>query len=379
MQKMGLVRKSALAIGAFLTCALVAQSAVAQTRSIFPEEMPSTWRERFFMRLGYTSAFIKTKSGETYDVTGPVLSRDQLAAAFQRGIAISTPGNPLYDANSPNNDQNDGESFRLFGERLLGTNPVSDPGLLAAAGLTGLGTPKGVRAKAGNAGTPTLSLNYWLTDEYMWAVEAFVLGVPLDVKAYGDAINAEGKPMAINGKELISTKMLPAFVVLSRYFRDPKATFRPYIGLGAMYAIFFDSKASSILNTYVGGNTSVSVKNSFGVGPFAGLVANATDSWHVNLSLGQIQLKTTATLTTADTMIKTGDLVLADYQSTLAAGIRAADLPRNWAGEASGLTTALTSIAASLKGTPGNLGTFVRKTDEKFTNTIVTLSVGKSF
>jgi outer membrane protein len=377
-----LVRKSALAIGAFLTCALVAQSAVAQTRSIFPEDMSPSIRSRLFLRLGYTSAFIKTKSGETRDVTGPVLSRAELAAAFQRGIAISTPGNALFDANSPNNDQNEGGTYDFFGKQLLGNPGVGTAGILANLGLDGLGTPAGVRAKAANAGTPTLSLNYWLTDDYKWAVEAFVLGVPLDVKAYGDAINAEGKPMAINGKELISTKMLPAFFVVSRYFGEPSATFRPYVGVGAMYAIFFDSKASDTLNTYVGGKTSVSLKNSFGVGPFAGLVANVADSWHVNLSLGQIQLKTTATLRTTDTMIKTGDAVLADYPQILANAIKLADngtRSAQWFGTADGMTSALTSIAADLKGTPGSLGTFVRKTDQKLTNTIVTLSVGKSF
>lgn len=375
MQKTGAVRQSILALCAGISCAMSAQSVQAQAvNSIFPADMPSATRDRLFMRLGYTSAFIKTKSGEAYDVTGDVMSRADLAAALQRGIDISDPGSASYDPSSPYYD-GEGGAYDIGKSVLLG-NGTTTFGALGAVGLNGLGTPTGIKAKAGNAGTPTLSVGYWLTEDHAWGLEAFVLAAPLTIKAYGDGVNSAGRPNGISGKHIITTKLLPPLAVLARHFGGKDAVFRPYLGVGAMYAVFFDAKAEQALNSYVGGKTTVSLKNAAGVGPFAGLVANINDEWHVNLSVGQVQLKTTATLTTTGTTFKTGDAVLNDYPTRIATALDRGE--QLWAGDpSSGLTTSVAAMVAETRG--GTLGTFVRKQEQRFTNTIVTFSVGKSF
>ena len=71
-------------------------------------------------------------------------------------------------------------------------------------------------------------------------------------------------------------------------------------GAMAMYAVFFDTKATPVLNDYVGGSnpgdTTVSIKNAFGAGPVLGFKMNLNDTWHLSLNVGHVKLKTTATI-----------------------------------------------------------------------------------
>ncbi|MDE2434543.1 MAG: hypothetical protein KGN37_17070 [Burkholderiales bacterium] len=368
MKISGLVRGISVSLVAAATLVLATDLVQAQTTTgspLFPKGLSGIERNRMFMRLGYTTAFIKTKSGDAYDVTGPVVSKADLTAAATLGdndAALAAIGRS--DLSTSN-----------FDVDPTGTYALAVGALNAAIGPNGvgLGTPPGIKAKSGNAGTPTLSMGYWLDDEYRWAVEAFVLAVPLTVKAYGDGINPSGKPNGLNGKEIITTKLLPPMVVASRYFGGKDSLIRPYLGVGAMYGIFFDSKSTDVLNVYEGNKTSVSLKNAFGVGPFAGMIGQLTDQWHLNLSVGQIQLRTKATLTTSNTIIKTGAPVTFDYSKSVvtAIQIKGTDIDTQ-------MTTKLMELVALSKG-QSDLGSFVRKQDQKFTNTIVTVSVGRSF
>src|SRR5690606_4330602 len=240
----------------------------------------------------------------------------------------------------------------------------------------------------------TLFRSYYLDDGQHWAVEALVLGAPLRAKVYGAGTNDRGEPNQLVGKELINTKMLPPLAKFGYYFGDRSWPVRPYLGVAAMYAIFFDTKATDFFNEYQGGKTSVSIKNSFGVGPFVGLESGASDSgWRVGFSVGRIKLKTEATLVTRNTLILSGADVLKDYKTntvnainvgedtlgpfgnTLAAGSGVVPFPN-------GLTTELMKDLAAYKqtqGGDGSLGTFVRKQKTELSNTIFMLNVGRSF
>jgi len=276
---------------------------------------------------------------------------------------------------------------------------VADYGFTPRSGTTPgnayIGTPKGILAKAGDpSATVALSVGYYLDDGQHWAVEALVLGAPLRAKVYGAGTNDRGEPNQLVGKELINTKMLPPLAKFGYYFGDRSWPVRPYLGVAAMYAIFFDTKATDFFNEYQGGKTSVSIKNSFGVGPFVGLESGASDSgWRVGFSVGRIKLKTEATLVTRNTLILSGADVLKDYKTntvnainvgedtlgpfgnTLAAGSGVVPFPN-------GLTTELMKDLAAYKqtqGGDGSLGTFVRKQKTELSNTIFMLNVGRSF
>jgi outer membrane protein len=357
----------------------------AQVNSIFPPDMSVKVRDRLFMRLGYVTAFLKTKSEDVKDITGPVVTTQQLTAAFDRGYAI------VNDCNTTFTDQ----CLEYYVEDpnyVYSTNPSGPAGAavlllseLNAEGLNGIGTPTGIKAKAqSRVGTPVVSLGYWLDDDFKWLVEAYVLGAPITVKINGDGVRQDGTPNTINGKHIATTKLLPPVVIASYNFGNKNSTFRPWIGVGGMYAIFFDGRATPFLEDYVGGKTTVTTQNTFGIGPFAGIQSAVSDDWHVNLSVGQVTLKATSKLVTSGTQIKTGSAVLNDLSpeisrlinnvgETFWAQQRGAIVPLG------GITTAVMDLVKLNNNNASDLGTYVREQKMKITSTLVTLSVGRSF
>lgn len=344
--------------------------ALAQNQSPDPyiaKQLSSAVRGNLFMRLGYTSVSVNNKSGDAYDVTGPVVSTQDLRRAAELGDNMQ-PGDAKYDASlTPANFDIDPESGTLYGDYI---------GLFSAAVDAvggGLGTPRGVKAKLGNAATVTMSLGYWLTDDHTWVAEAYVLAAPLTVKTQGAGTTYGGRPNGLAGQEIVRTKMLPPLVSFGRYFGSKDSWFRPYLGLGATYAIFFDTKTTDAYDEYVGGRTSAKLKNALGAGPFVGLKARINDDWHVSLSLGQIKIKTEATLTTYNTQIRSGDRVLQDYSEAVNGQILLAQSQAD-----SQFVSKLMQLVALDRGTK-DLGTFVRKQDQTLTNTIFNISIGRSF
>jgi len=111
------------------------------------------------------------------------------------------------------------------------------------------------------------------------------------------------------------------------------------------------------------------------------LQTQLNDEWHVNVSVGRIGLRTTSRLVTSNTTITSDSAVLQDISKFKD------DSPRDLSnllelGESAwqngGFTTRIMELAARVKGQP-NQGTFVREQKMKITNTIVTVSVGRSF
>lgn len=371
----------ALSATLLVLCSVWGVEALAQTTVTDPymaKQFSNSVRGNMFMRLGVTSIFNKNKSGDAYDVTGPVITQQDLAAA-------AVTGNQILDDTAGKYSQEVIDYFTLeSGLNYTSAVATISPGVPAA----GLGTPAGIKARVGNGSTPTLSVGYWLSDDYTWVAEAYVLAAPITIRAYGEGKNYAGKPNGLSGKEILSTKMLPPLVMLGRYFRDQNATFRPYLGVGATYAVFFDGKTTSAYNDYVGGRSTVSLKNAFGIGPFAGLKTQLSDNWHVNLSVGQIKLKTEATLVTYNTKFVTGSQVIKDFNADLTTAVAFAETPtpRFVRGRGTVLvapvdpqaTTKLMQVVALSKNQT-DLGTYERKQKQEITSTIVTLSVGRSF
>lgn len=351
-----------LAAAALMLCAV--PNAAAQTNSIFPKGWDSNVRDRLFMRMGYVSIIAKTKSEDVRDVNGAVVDADKLNEAADWGDAnLTGSGDPL-----------DPDFFDIdpFASYSLAVGAIT-PGMNKLGGS--LGTPRGVKAKVKNASTLAFSIGYWLTDDHTWMVEGFVLANPMTIKAEGAGVRYDGRPNGIAGKEILTAKMLPPLVVLSYHFGDRQSLFRPYVGLAATYAVFYDAKATAALGEYVGGTTKVSIKNAGGFGGFLGVTSPVTDGWHVNLAVGKLKLKTEATLTTYNTSIKTGMAVLQDYSLDISKGVAKGEADID-----SQMTTKLMQLyALRTTGDRNNLGTFVRKQKNSLDNTIVNLSVGRSF
>ena len=321
-------------------------------------------RERAFMRAGVISIDVKTSASDTRDVTGNVVSKGEInAATFTPAVIAAVPSSGVRG------------QIRTAGNAL--------DGAMDALGIDGIGTPSGIKARADdNMVTPGLSIGYYLTDDFTWLVEAYVLAAPLKSKIYGAGINGTGGPNGLSGKHIISTKLLPPTVLFGRYWGDKTAKFRPYTGLMGTYAIFFDTEATSALNGYVGGDTSISLKNAFGVGPSLGFKYQVNDDWHVSLNLGTLKLKTQATITTRSTVFTSDSAVLNDYpQQVLEAIQTARSLPGAYFPNNGGaVTVIMREVARARNGsTTGDLGTYVRKQDTTLTNTVLMFSVGRTF
>ncbi|MFY9479430.1 MAG: OmpW family outer membrane protein [Aquabacterium sp.] len=351
-----------------LLAAAPAQAEKLDDDASFSLKLATALRERTFMRAGVIYVDVKTDSGEAYDVTGPVIRPGDIRAA-------SDQNDPLYV------DVIDHQN--LAGDTL--------DAQMAIAGLSGLGAPPGVKARAGNLGTAAISIGHYLTDDFTWMVEAYVLALPLRAKIYGDGLNGTGKPNFINGKHILSTKLLPPTVALGRYWGHKDAKFRPYTGVMGMYAIFFDTKPTATLNDYMGGtspnDTSVSLKNAFGIGPSLGFKYQFNDDWHVSFNIGSVKLKTEATLTTRNTQFTSRSAVLDDYPQPVLTAIKFTR--DNFDGdpiygpayyatpEVGGAVTLFLKNVATERG--GNLGTYVRKQQTTLNNTLMMFSVGRSF
>ncbi|HEX5371117.1 MAG TPA: OmpW family outer membrane protein [Aquabacterium sp.] len=377
--------------------------------------------DRLFVRAGGIYVKIKTKSGDTYDVTGPVMTTAELENVFYNNTPDDAELTALL-AKYPNVDFTHGVDrpidvfYTLFSRQVSGSVPdgfLLDPtfGLplltnyLRSQNLVGIGTPPGITGAASpEAGTAGVSLGYYLDDDYKWLVESYILAAPIStsVSVRGTAPNLTGggtHPIAINGAKIITTKIVPPLVMFGRYWGDKSAKFRPYTGVAAMYAMFMDTKATQTLNNYVGGSnpgdTTVSLKNAFGMGPVVGMKYQYDDKWHASLNVGLVKLKTQATLTTRNTYIASGAAILNDLgaiSEKIATGEGVYGTPagsgpalaRDVVVRNGGLVTMITKgvIAdrfAAGQGDGKTLGTYVRKTDTELTNTIFMFSVGRTF
>ena len=161
-----------LAVIALAACAAMPVSAQQQTNSIFPTGWDSSVRSRLFMRIGYTSAFTRTKSGEVKDVTGFAVSREDLDNAFDLGGRISdgcasgsNPGASSAEDCARYDDQQGGLVYNPLAKDVF-SGPL---GAFTETGINGIGTPAGIKARVQkNIGTPTVSVGYWLDDNQKW-------------------------------------------------------------------------------------------------------------------------------------------------------------------------------------------------------------------
>ena len=203
----------------------------------------------------------------------------------------------------------------------------------------------------------------------------------MTVKIYGDGYRQNGSPNTINGKHIATTHLLPPLVIGSYSIGDAKTwPVRPYVGVGVMYAVFFGAKTTQFFDSYLGGQTTIATKNTFGIGPFVGLQAPLNESFHINLSVGQVGLRSTSRLTTSNTTFKAGAAVYNDLTTNISEAIaQGDDLTYGSIGNTpESVSTLINELIARNKG-QSNLGTFVREQKMKITNTIVTVSVGYNF
>ncbi len=95
------------------------------------------------------------------------------------------------------------------------------------------------------------------------------------------------------GKDIGSTKHLPPTVMVQYYFGDSQNKFRPYVGAGLNYTIFFDEGFNS---TGKGaGLSDLKLDDSFGLAANVGVDYMINDKWFLNASAWYANIETEAT------------------------------------------------------------------------------------
>lgn len=143
---------------------------------------------------------------------------------------------------------------------------------------------------------PTLWVTYLLDDH--WSVE-----VPIGF-GFKHRITGAG---AIAGVGQIGTvKALPVTVFGQYRFLEPSSRIRPYGMVGVTYAHFYGARGSAALNALnpinPAGGTGLSVDSKWALAAGAGVTVMLTDKWFADVQYSRAFLKTTAHLSTGQTI-----------------------------------------------------------------------------
>jgi outer membrane protein len=108
-------------------------------------------------------------------------------------------------------------------------------------------------------------------------------------------VNSEGSLLqTLAPGNVITTRVLPPALILQYHF-IPEGVIRPYAGAGFNYTYFFDEKATSSLNSGLGGVSGVSLDSSFGWVVQLGADYEMGNEWFLNADLKYMAIDTTAT------------------------------------------------------------------------------------
>lgn len=159
---------------------------------------------------------------------------------------------------------------------------------------------EGYQIDVGNNTRPVFNLTWMATDR---------VGVEL-LAAWPFKHNIRGDEALTGLGKLGDTKHLPPVLGLQYHFL-PNERFRPYAGLGLNYTYFFDESTTPALHegiigtsnaalgtSYSGGDTSMNIRNSFGVALQVGADIQLNDTLFLNFDLRWIDITADARLTT---------------------------------------------------------------------------------
>lgn len=166
-----------------------------------------------------------------------------------------------------------------------------------ASGNLSAPSAPGTKVEVGSNVQPTL----WLRGMYG---NNFAIELPI---GFGFKHNIDGAG-AISGVGRIgSVKALPVTVLAEYHFMEPNSRFRPYVAGGVIYAKMYEARGSATLSALnpanpVGGSTGLSVDSKFGAAVGVGATFGVTDRIYADVSYLRGFLKTTAHLSTGQTI-----------------------------------------------------------------------------
>ena len=151
-------------------------------------------------------------------------------------------------------------------------------------------TTIGGKAGVDNGLTGDVDFSYFFTDN---------IAAELTLAVTEHSVRASNT--AAGNVDLGKVKLLPPTLTL-QYHLAPDAQYRPYIGAGVNYTIFFDEEGCPSSNTIA---LKTDYEDAFGLALQAGIDIGITEKLAINFDVKKIFLQTEATVTTTGPRLKT--------------------------------------------------------------------------
>ncbi len=133
-----------------------------------------------------------------------------------------------------------------------------------------------------------LGLNFVYFYDNNWAVE-LLAATPF---THDVTIQDPNAVLGVDGAKLAKVSHLPPTLSVLYYF-DTASNFKPYVGVGLNYTIFYDEKFESAPTSL--GLTNLELDGSFGYSLQVGADYHITENWHVITSVRYIDINSNAT------------------------------------------------------------------------------------
>jgi len=183
----------------------------------------------------------------------------------------------LLSVNFTNAQENKTENFKRWQVRVRGVGVVPDE----SANIGVIGGDVNIS----NTLIPELDFTYFFTKNI---TAELILGTTKhEVRTIGSDISAIGGPTSAN-IDLGSVYLLPPTLTLQYHFLTEEV-FRPYIGAGVNYTIFYNEKQGSVVK-------GIKYENSFGYAFQVGFDLMITDTFFVNADVKKLFLNSDITV-----------------------------------------------------------------------------------
>ena len=152
-----------------------------------------------------------------------------------------------------------------------------------------------------------LGLNFVYFYDNNWAVEVLA-ATPYthDISIHDPQGISEGVfNVNVDGAQLAETTHLPPTISALYYF-DTASNFKPYVGVGVNYTIFFEEEFKSAPKSL--GFNDLELDSSFGLSAQVGADYLLNDQWHVNASIRYIDIDTEASFKIGDAIKGSADV-----------------------------------------------------------------------
>ncbi|MFK8068407.1 MAG: OmpW family protein [Gammaproteobacteria bacterium] len=174
--------------------------------------------------------------------------------------------------------------------RIINVAPTVDTDEVEVPALGGFVAGSGVDVN--NSTVPELDITYMLTSH--WGLELILGTSQHDVSPEGAALIGalDGlAPLGTGSDDAIEAWALPPTLLLQYHFM-PESKFRPYVGLGLNYTIFYDEQVKGPLDIP---GADLNMDQSFGLAAQIGADYDIGDSgWFFNVDVKYVQMDTTA-------------------------------------------------------------------------------------